>query len=101
LEENIIDRVLNKGDTTEAKLVKPCQYLTGLMYCDLKRCEAQAVDRERTSERITACLLSSITLMKRLVERDGAVEGEACVICAIPEHSGSGGSYIFSPLETA
>lgn len=39
--------------------------------------------------------------MKRFVERDGAVEGEACVICAVAELSGIGGSYIFSPLEIA
>lgn len=72
--------VLNKGDTTEAKLVKPCQQPTGLMCCDLKCYEAQAVDREGTSERITAAPLSSVTLMKRFVERDGAIEGEACAI---------------------
>lgn len=99
LEESAIDRILNKGDATKAKLVKPCQYLTGLMCCDLKCYEAQAVDRERTSERITAAPLSSVTVMKQFVERDGAVEGEACVICAVPEFSGIHGSYSFSALE--
>lgn len=48
--------VLNRGDATEARLVTPCQHLTGLMCCDLKCSEAWAVDRERTSERITLLL---------------------------------------------
>lgn len=39
--------------------------------------------------------------MKQVVERDGAVDGEVCVVYAIPKFSGIGGSYMFSMLETA